>query len=136
VRASLTWANSSVIDLRSVIDTTTIASIGNLKLGKTVRNITTGTTASTSNTGLPGQVLEYCIDYNNLGITNVSNVIVRDPVPFFTTYFLGSITLNGLGLSDASDTDAGEIVANVVIVRAGTVIPGGTGLVCYRTTIN
>ncbi len=135
VRASLVWANSSVIDLRTVTDTTTIASIGNLKLGKTVSNITTGTTASTSNVGLPGQVLEYCIDYNNLGITNVSNVIVRDPVPFFTTYFLGSITLNGLGLSDASDADAGEIVANVIVVRAGTVTPGGTGLVCYRTTI-
>jgi uncharacterized repeat protein (TIGR01451 family) len=135
VRASLVWANSSVIDLRVVTDTTTIASIGNLKLGKTVRNVTTGTTASTSNVGLPGQVLEYCIDYNNLGITNVSNVIVRDPVPFFTTYFLGSITFNGLGLSDASDADAGEIIANVVIVRAGTVIPGGTGLVCYRTSI-
>jgi uncharacterized repeat protein (TIGR01451 family) len=135
VRASLVWANSSVIDLRTVTDTTTIASIGNLKLGKTVRNVTTGTTASTSNVGLPGQVLEYCIDYNNLGITNVSNVIVRDPVPFFTTYFLGSITLNGLGLSDAADADAGEIVANVVIVRAGTVIPGATGLVCYRTSI-
>ncbi len=135
VRASLAWANSSVIDLQVVIDTTTIASIGNLKLGKTVRNVTTGTTASTSNIGLPGQVLEYCIDYNNLGITNVSNVIVRDPVPFFTTYFLGSITLNGLGLTDAADADAGEIIANVVIVRAGTVAPGGTGLVCYRTTI-
>ena len=135
LRASLVWANSSVIDLRVVTDTTTIASIGNLKLGKTVRNVTTGTTAATSNVGLPGQVLEYCIDYNNLGITNVSNVIVRDPVPFFTTYFLGSITLNGLGLSDAADADAGEIVANVVIVRAGTVSPGGTGLVCYRTTI-
>jgi uncharacterized repeat protein (TIGR01451 family) len=135
VRANLVWANSSVIDLRVVTDTTTIASIGNLKLGKTVRNVTTGTTASTSNVGLPGQVLEYCIDYNNLGITNVSNVIVRDPVPFFTTYFLGSITLNGLGLSDASDADAGEVVANVIVVRAGTVAPGGTGLVCYRTTI-
>ncbi len=135
VRASLVWANSSVIDLRTVTDTTTIASIGNLKLGKTVRNVTTGTTASTSNVGLPGQVLEYCIDYNNLGITNVSNVIVRDPVPFFTTYFLGSITLNGLALSDATDADAGEIVANVIVVRAGTVSPGGTGLVCYRTSI-
>ncbi len=135
IRASLVWANSSVIDLRVVTDTTTIANIGNLKLGKTVRNVTTGTTASTSNVGLPGQVLEYCIDYNNLGITNVSNVIVRDPVPFFTTYFVGSITLNGLGLSDAADADAGEIVANVIVVRAGTVVPGGTGLVCYSTTI-
>jgi uncharacterized repeat protein (TIGR01451 family) len=135
IRASLVWANSSVIDLKSVIDTTTIGSIGNLKLGKTVRNVTTGTVASTSNIGLPGQVLEYCIDYNNLGFTSVSNVIVRDPVPFFTTYVLGSITLNGGSLSDTADADAGEILANVVIVRAGTVIPGGTGLVCYRTAI-
>jgi uncharacterized repeat protein (TIGR01451 family) len=135
IRASLVWANSSVIDLRSVIDTTTIGNIGNLKLGKTVRNVTTGTVASTSNIGLPGQVLEYCIDYNNLGFTSVSNVIVRDPVPFFTTYVLGSITLNGASLTDATDADLGEIVASIVIVRVGTVNPGSTGLVCYRTTI-
>ena len=135
IRASLIWANASVIDLRTVKDTTTIGSTGLLKLGKTVRNVTTGAIASTSGAGTPGQVLEYCIDYNNLGITSVSSVVVRDPVPFFTTYFLGSITLNGLGLTDAVDADAGEIVANVVIVRVGVVNPGGNGIVCYQTTI-
>lgn len=135
VRASLVWANSSVIDLRVAIDATTIGSTGTLKLGKTVRNVTTSTTASTSGSGLPGQVLEYCIDYNNLGISNISSVIVRDPVPFFTNYFLGSITLNGLSLTDAADADAGEIVASIVIVRVGVVSAGGSGLVCYRTTI-
>ena len=135
IRASLVWANASVIDLRTVKDSTTIGSTGSLKLGKTVRNVTTGAIASTSGAGTPGQVLEYCIDYNNLGITSVSSVVVRDPVPFFTTYFLGSITLNGLGLTDAVDADAGEIVANVVIVRVGVVNPGGNGIVCYQTTI-
>ena len=135
IRASLIWANASVIDLRTVKDTTIIGSTGSLKLGKTVRNVTTGAIASTSGAGTPGQVLEYCIDYNNLGITSVSSVVVRDPVPFFTTYFLGSITLNGLGLTDAVDADAGEIVANVVIVRVGVVNPGGNGIVCYQTTI-
>jgi uncharacterized repeat protein (TIGR01451 family) len=135
IAAGLAWANSSLVDSRGVKDTTTISSAASLKLAKTVRNVTTGAVASTSGAGTPGQILEYCIDYNNLGIGSVSSVVVRDPVPFFTTYFVGSITLNGLALTDAVDADAGEFVANVVVVRAGVVLPGGTGVVCYRTTI-
>lgn len=132
----LAWANSVVIETRNVKDTTyLISSGGELKLTKTIRNVTQGTSATTTNGGKPGETLEYCITYTNVGQVAVSNVIVSDPVPFFTTFLPGSITLNAATLTDGLDGDAGEIILNIITVRVGTVAPGASGIVCYRVNI-
>ena len=145
ITGAMVWTNNSAVsDPARVIDTTKLIGVaGNLQLYKGVRNVTQDTAGGvttpmyrTSVGGKPGaagtigEELEYCIDYKNVGTTAVSNMIITDPIPFFTTFKLGSITLNGTLQSD------GATVANgFITVSVGTVVAGGGGSVCYRVTI-
>lgn len=150
VRTNLTWLNNPVVtESRVVIDTTTILSLGSLRLEKVVRNITQNNPAGSTNyatniAGKPGDTLEYCIAFRNLGTTNLTNAILSDPVPFFTNFVSGSLRLGSTTLSDAIDLDVGEFLSgsNFIRVRLGTLLastftlaPGATGTVCYRVTI-
>lgn len=136
---TLVWSNNpAVSDPQSLTDTTTIGTLGALSLYKQVRNCGSGACSgayTTNVSGNPGDVLEYCIAYRNLSTQAITQVVVSDPVPFFTNYVAGSLSLNGTGLTDAADADAGQVVAGVVKVQVGTLAPGGNGQVCYRVQI-
>jgi len=83
---SLTWAsNPAVAEPRSLTDTTTVIRGGELRLTKQARNHTQNTPFASSAQGRPGEVLEYRIEYQNIGSQPIFNVILFDPVPFFTT---------------------------------------------------
>ncbi len=83
---SLTWAsNPAVVESRSLTDTTTVIRGGELRLTKQARNHTKNTPFASSAQGRPGEVLEYRIEYQNIGSQPIFNVILFDPVPFFTT---------------------------------------------------
>jgi len=85
LQAALQWAgNPGVTEVRSLSDTTTIVLPGGLRLEKRVRNATQGTAFATSAGGRPGEVLEYRIAYQNIGAQPIFNVVLADPVPFFT----------------------------------------------------
>ncbi|PZA08210.1 MULTISPECIES: DUF11 domain-containing protein [unclassified Meiothermus] len=142
--SSLVWAgNPSVSDPRTLTDTTTVQAPGELTLSKQVRNCgaltnpngTCSGSFSTSALAKPGEVLEYCIAYRNQGTQTVTQVVITDPIPFFSAYVTGSLRLNGTILTDGADADAGEVSSGLVVVRVGSVSAGGSGEVCYRVKI-
>jgi uncharacterized repeat protein (TIGR01451 family) len=145
ITGAMVWTNNATVtDTARVIDTTKLTGIaGNLQLYKGVRNVTQDTaggvttpTYKTSVGGKPGvagtigEELEYCISYKNVGTTPVSSMVVTDPIPFFTNFKAGSITLNGAAQTDGTTSTDGFITVSVGAVAAGA---GGT--VCYRVTI-
>jgi uncharacterized repeat protein (TIGR01451 family) len=145
ITGALLWTNNAAVtDMARVIDTTKLIGVaGNLQLYKGVRNVTQDVVAGvvtpvykTSVGGKPGvagsigEELEYCISYKNVGTTPVSSMVVTDPIPFFTNFKAGSITLNGTAQADGATVANGFITVNV-----GTVAAGAGGTVCYRVTI-
>ncbi len=85
---------------------------------------------------VPGAIITYTITATVSGSGSLSGIVISDPVPANTTYVPGSITLGGVGQSDASDADAGSFGSNTVTVSAGTVPGGQTRTVTFRTRIN
>jgi uncharacterized repeat protein (TIGR01451 family) len=89
---------------------------------------------------IPGAVIRYTITLTNTGAANATSVVVRDPIPADTSYSANSITLNGGGLTDIGDADAGDMgVTNAgeVTVAVGTVVnSGGTATVTFDVTVN
>lgn len=58
-----------------------------------------------------GSVITYTLDVGVTGPGTARNVVIDDAIPEFTTYVPNSLTMNGLPLTDQSDSDAGEVVA-------------------------
>ncbi|GGR58198.1 hypothetical protein GCM10008959_19950 [Deinococcus seoulensis] len=133
---------------------------GSLNLSKLVRNITAGGAFSlNASTGGVGEVLEYCVNYLNQGVGTLSEVVMTDPVPFFTAPQLDGY-LPGQGvrwvrgvaaqpgqtatpgtdsnnLTSAADTDPGSlsVTPGRLSVVIGTLAGGEQGTVCYRVKI-
>ena len=138
----LSYANNpGVVETRSLTDTTTV-STGQVRLEKRVRNVTQGTAFGASASGKPGEVLEYCIAFRNLGTAAVTGFVLTDPIPFFTDLWsygssqdikltFGTTTY----LTAAPGDDQGEVVGGVVRVALGTLGPGAYGEVCYQARI-
>ncbi len=139
---ALSYANNpGVVEARSLTDTTRV-STGQVRLEKRVRNVTQGTAFGASASGKPGEVLEYCIAFRNLGTAAVTGFVLTDPIPFFTDLWpygpsqdikltAGATTY----LTAAQDSDQGEVVGGVVRVALGTLGPGAYGEVCYQARI-
>jgi uncharacterized repeat protein (TIGR01451 family) len=138
LEARLRYANNpnNVDEGRTLTDTTVVGTGGELRLTKQVQNLTQSTPPSTGRAeGRPGEELEYCIAYQNQGASPITQVVLTDPIPFFTDYQAGSLRLGATPLSDAADGDAGEVVGGLVRVRIGTLAAGAGGQVCYRVKI-
>ncbi|GAA5438017.1 hypothetical protein Daqu01_03161 [Deinococcus aquaticus] len=130
------------------------------KLTKEVRNVTTNTAFGTSGGGLPGEILEYCIAFENLGGAALPNFVVVDHVPGNTNALTTAYdadeptTATGFGVkltrsaltsylsSSAADTDGGSLTTTggtftrgTMTVSLGTLAPGESGRTCFQTTI-
>jgi hypothetical protein len=146
----------------SLTDTTVIGQSGgeggSLTLVKFVRNVTAGGPFSlNASTGGVNEQLEYCINYLNQGTGTLSEVVITDPIPFFTqplgdgygpgqgvrlvrgaSVQAGQTTTPGTdasNLSSAADTDAGTLSSNRLSVTVGTLGGGEQGAACYRVQI-
>ncbi len=116
------------------VTTALSAPSGRLVLDKTVRNLTLGEAAGTSNSGLPGHTLEYIISYRNTGPGQITDLEVNDALPAFTTAVGGSVV-------------CGTTPANLVCTPAiagealnwtftGSLLAGETGSVSYQVLID
>ena len=85
---------------------------------------------------VPGSIITYTLVATVSGSGSLNNLAAGDTMPVNTTYVPGSITLQGSGLSDGTDADAGEFAANRVTVRLGTVAGGQSRTITFKTTIN
>lgn len=88
---------------------------------------------------LPGETLEYCIDFYNHGSTPLENYVLSDRVPTHTTLVPGSwavrqgtMTAPGAPLTNATLSATGEQVQ----ARIPRLAPGSTGTLCFRANIN
>lgn len=135
------------------------------KLTKEVRNVTTNTAFGTSGGGLPLEVLEYCINFQNLGGAALPNFVLVDHVPGNTNALTTAYDADepsaatGFGVkltrrppalpevvsyrsSSAADADAGSLTTTggtfargTMTVTLGTLAVGESGRACFQTTI-
>ena len=132
------------------------------KLTKSVRNVTQNTTFGTSGGGLPGEVLEYCIAFENIGGAPLPNFVVTDHVPGTTNAQPGGYdaeeasAATGFGVkltrgtttpttsyfTSAADADTGALSSSggsfgrgTMTVNLGALTVGDQGSVCFRTAI-
>ena len=84
---------------------------------------------------VPGSTISYSLVATVSGSGSLANLAIGDAIPSGSTYKTGSITLEGLALTDLADADAGEISASGVAVRLGTVPAGQSRTVTFQVTI-
>jgi uncharacterized repeat protein (TIGR01451 family) len=84
---------------------------------------------------VPGSIITYRLVATVTGAGSISNVVISDPIPASTTYTAGSITLEALALSDATDTDAGSFNGTQIRTVVGTVPAGQSRTVTFKVTI-
>jgi uncharacterized repeat protein (TIGR01451 family) len=61
-----------------------------------------------------GAVITYQVQVQVTGSSGIQSVVFNDPIPDHTTYRPNSLQLNGILLSDAADTDAGDVGASTI----------------------
>lgn len=121
------------------------------RLFKQVRNLgpqgtlTPGWAGSVN--GRPGDVLEYCIDFSNLGSTTLATYRVNDVVPASTQFVTGSASVRqgrmdapgaaypGATVSTAPTTDAAGQPTQLLQTNALTLPPGTQATLCFRAAI-
>ncbi|TMX46634.1 hypothetical protein DA099_15180 [Photobacterium damselae] len=124
IAADMTFADSAATGhgvTRQVLDKDTVratfSGAGELKLEKTVRNITQGTAVGVSNQGRPGDVLEYTITFTNVGSGDLTEVSIFDSTPSYTE------------LSQEIDCTSGSVPASLTCIP---VTANGTNAVGYE----
>jgi uncharacterized repeat protein (TIGR01451 family) len=78
---------------------------------------------------VPGDVLRYQVNYNNVGNDSSTNTIILDNIPAGTTYSSGSIKINGVSKTDVAGDDQAEydFTNNRVVFRLGVGANASTG---------
>ncbi len=86
-------------------------------------------------TSVPGSIITYTLLANVTGSGSLANMAINDPIPAGSQYVAGSMTLQGAGLTDAADADAGNFNGSQIGVSLGTVPAGQTRTVTFRVRI-
>lgn len=107
-----------------------------MRLTKTVLS-TSG--ASAGQDILPGDVLTYFVDYQNLGLNSATGVVLTESIPRYTSFKPGSIVLNGAQLTEAKDGDAADFNVtnnNRITFDLGIVPAGTTGRFSFQVDVS
>ena len=86
---------------------------------------------------VPGALIVYQMVVIASGSGTAINASFSDPIPPFTTYVAGSLTLNGGPLTDAPDADAGAFAGGAVTVSLGDLDSAdGPQTIAFTVVIN
>jgi hypothetical protein len=85
---------------------------------------------------VPGSIITYRLVATIGGSGSLANLRIADAIPASSTYRPGTLTLEGGGLTDAVDADAGEFTGGGIAVRLGTVPAGATRTVTFQVAID
>ncbi|WP_305374921.1 GEVED domain-containing protein [Photobacterium leiognathi] len=149
IEANMTFADTTGSGhgiTRQLLDKDTIRAIfsgsGELRLEKTVRNVTQNGQAVTSNEGRPGDVLEYVGTFTNMGSDVLTDVKIFDSIPEFTELSQvvqcsdgtvpTSLTCNVV-TSDGANSPGYQ--GSITWEMAGSLAAGESGTVVYRVLI-
>jgi conserved repeat domain len=146
--AYLNTARSSATSVAEVTSAQVRTDVIYTRLFKQVHNVGSNPPAevpqqspawSDKSQGLPGEALEYCIDFYNYGSVALNNYVVKDVVPANTTYVVGSATVKtGTMGTTPLQTFAGASVGEangVVTATIGALAPQARGSLCFRARI-
>nr|MZG81670.1 DUF11 domain-containing protein [Photobacterium lucens] len=131
---------------RLVLDKDTVRAIfsgsGELRLEKTVRNVTQNGPVTTSNQGRPGDVVEYVVTFTNMGVGDLTDVKIFDSTPDFTELSQtvqcsdgtvpASLTCNAV---TSDGTNSSGYQGNITWEMTGSLAAGESGTVVYRVSI-
>lgn len=89
----------------------------------------------TSTATTRGAIITYSLaaSFNGGGMARGASVV--DPIPAGTTFVPGSITLDGVALSDTADADAGSFDGTRIAVALGDVAAPQTRTIQFKVTI-
>lgn len=85
---------------------------------------------------VPGSTITYTIVATVSGSGSLSNLTVSDVVPAGTTYEPGTLTLGGTALTDAADSDSGEVVSGTMTTRLAAVTAGSSRTITFKVKVN
>ena len=85
---------------------------------------------------VPGAIVTYALLAMVSGAGSASNLNVTDVIPAGTSYQPGTLTLDGVALSDAADGDTGQASAAGIAVSLGTLAGGSSKTVAFKVKIN
>jgi len=139
------FANQGDGGVDAVIGTTggSAANTGAYVIGDVVINIVKTVAVADPFGGtesVPGATLTYTVTVEVTNTGTAVGSVFTDPVPTNTSYVTASISLNGGGLTDATDADSGELdVSGVptVVIRLGDLTQAdGVQTVSFQVTID
>jgi len=86
----------------------------------------------------PNDTLVYSIHFRNAGTVTLTGVKIKDEIPENTTYIGESMSLNGVPLTDAADSDRGTFFVsnNTLIWDVGTLEPGAIEEATFKVRID
>ncbi|MGF2412898.1 T9SS type A sorting domain-containing protein [Ferruginibacter sp.] len=78
---------------------------------------------------IPGDILQYNVNYSNVGNDTSTNSVIIDNVPTATSFLPGSIKINGVAKTDIAGDDEAEfdLTNNRVVFRIGIGANASTG---------
>ncbi len=87
---------------------------------------------------IPGDTLQYRVDYTNAGSGAATGTRLTDVLPTGTSFVSGSATANGVTKTEAADSDAltYDTTTKTLTFTLGTVNIDDVGYVSYRVTVN
>ncbi len=149
IEANMVFADSAGTGhgiTRVVLDKDTVRAIfsgsGELRLEKTVRNVTQNGSAVTSNEGRPGDVLEYVVTFTNVGISPISDVQIFDSTPEFTELSQAVQCSDGTvpaslvcSIVTSDGVNSAGYEGNIRWEMNGSLAAGNSGTVIYRVVI-
>lgn len=137
--------NGTATITASATDTTTIVA-GDVTLTKSQTVLAAnGTTVITANTqgnasALPGQIIRYSIAVRNTGGAPVTNIVVSDATPAFTTYTTtggaATYTLDGAAVANPTVTAPANGSAGSLSWTIPSLAPGSVATVTFNVLIN
>ncbi len=120
-------------------DVTTVVSSGGsgLVLMKSVRNVTTGGAAGTSNTAKPGETLEYIITYSNTSNAPLNTIVISDNTPAFSTFVSATCNMpypSAITACNITSPMVG-VAGNILWTLTGSLNSSQSGTVLFRVIL-
>ncbi|GEM_PF-3849317 len=84
---------------------------------------------------IPGSQITYVITISNNGPGKATNISLSDTLPIKLAYIAGSITIDGVSMTDAADGDAADFTAGVLSVHFAILSETEKRIIIVKTTL-
>lgn len=137
VQANFSYSNASPALATASYTLHDITNVGNgtLELKKEVRNVTQGVlTFGINNLAKSGETLEYRISYTNNAATPISNLVVNDTTPVYTSFVASSTGTTPATLTTCTKNTPFNPLPQPAVSCATPQTAGSTGSVSWKFT--